>query len=37
QLNSRVTGVAQGPDGYLYVLLDEVNGALLRLESLSLQ
>ncbi|MYH86034.1 MAG: PQQ-dependent sugar dehydrogenase, partial [Gammaproteobacteria bacterium] len=34
QLNSRVTGVAQGPDGYLYVLLDEENGALLRLESL---
>lgn len=34
QLNSRVTGVAQDPDGYLYVLLDEENGALLRLESL---
>ena len=33
QLNSRVTGVAQGPDGYLYVLLDEENGALLRLET----
>ena len=22
-LHSRVTGVAQGPDGYLYILLDE--------------
>ncbi|MXY90686.1 MAG: PQQ-dependent sugar dehydrogenase [Gammaproteobacteria bacterium] len=34
QLNSRVTGVVQGPDGYLYVLLDEENGALLRLEGM---
>ena len=32
QLNSRVTGVAQGPDGYLYILIDEENGALLRIE-----
>lgn len=33
QLKSRVTGVAQSPDGYLYVLLGEENGALLRLEA----
>ncbi len=32
ELGARVTGVTQGPDGYLYVLLDEENGALLRLE-----
>ncbi len=32
QLRSRITGVAQGPDGNLYVLIDEENGALLRLE-----
>ena len=32
QLNSRVTGVAQGPDGYLYILIDEENGAFLRIE-----
>ena len=31
-LRSRITGVAQGPDGNLYVLTDEENGALLRLE-----
>ncbi len=35
ELGARVTGVTQGPDGYLYVLLDEENGALLRLESVS--
>ena len=33
QLRSRITGVAQSPDGYLYVLIDEENGALLRLEA----
>lgn len=32
EFNQRVTGVKQGPDGYLYVLTDEVDGALLRLE-----
>ncbi|MDP6415053.1 MAG: PQQ-dependent sugar dehydrogenase [Gammaproteobacteria bacterium] len=32
QLRSRITGVYQGPDGNLYVLIDEENGALLRLE-----
>jgi aldose sugar dehydrogenase len=32
ELKSRVTAVQQGPDGYLYVLLDEEDGALLRLE-----
>ncbi len=32
ELASRVTAVKQGPDGYLYVLLDEAEGALLRLE-----
>ncbi len=34
-LHSRVTGVAQGPDGYLYILLDEENGALLQLEAVT--
>ena len=32
QLRSRITGVSQGPDGNLYLLIDEENGALLRLE-----
>ncbi len=32
ELKSRITGVQQGPDGYLYVLVDEEDGALLRLE-----
>jgi glucose/arabinose dehydrogenase len=32
ELKQRVTGVKQGPDGYLYVLLDEEEGALLRIE-----
>ncbi len=32
ELASRVTAVKQGPDGYLYVLVDEAEGALLRLE-----
>ncbi|MCG8414516.1 MAG: PQQ-dependent sugar dehydrogenase [Pseudomonadales bacterium] len=32
ELNSRIREVQQGPDGYLYVLTDEADGALLRLE-----
>jgi len=32
-LKHRVRDVQQGPDGYLYVLTDEVDGALLRLEA----
>lgn len=32
ELASRITAVKQGPDGYLYVLVDEEQGALLRLE-----
>ena len=32
ELASRVTAVKQGPDGYLYILVDEAEGALLRLE-----
>lgn len=32
QFGQRVTGVTQGPDGYLYVLIDEEDGALIRLE-----
>jgi glucose/arabinose dehydrogenase len=32
ELKSRITGVQQGPDGYLYLLVDEEDGALLRLE-----
>jgi len=31
-LNQRVRDVEQGPDGYIYVLTDEDNGKLLRLE-----
>ena len=34
EFKSRVTDVQQGPDGYLYVLIDEEQGALLKLESL---
>jgi glucose/arabinose dehydrogenase len=32
ELKQRVRDVRQGPDGYLYVLTDEDNGALLRIE-----
>ena len=32
EFGQRVTGITQSPDGYLYVLIDEPNGALLRLE-----
>ncbi|NQV69758.1 MAG: PQQ-dependent sugar dehydrogenase [Pseudohongiella sp.] len=32
ELNHRVRDVQQGPDGYLYVLTDEADGALLRIE-----
>lgn len=32
ELRQRVVDVEQGPDGYLYVLTDEEDGALLRLE-----
>ena len=32
-IGSRVRDVRQGPDGFLYVLTDEKNGALLRLEA----
>jgi glucose/arabinose dehydrogenase len=32
ELKQRVRDVRQGPDGYLYVLTDEENGALLRIE-----
>ena len=32
EFKSRITGVKQGPDGYLYVLVDEEEGALLRIE-----
>jgi glucose/arabinose dehydrogenase len=31
-LNQRVRDVEQGPDGYIYLLTDEDNGKLLRLE-----
>jgi glucose/arabinose dehydrogenase len=31
-IGARVRDVRQGPDGYLYVLTDEVNGRLLRIE-----
>lgn len=34
ELAARVSAVKQGPDGYLYVLVDEPQGALLRLEPL---
>jgi len=33
ELRARVRDVQQGPDGYLYLLTDEDNGALLRLEA----
>ncbi|MDD9888772.1 MAG: PQQ-dependent sugar dehydrogenase [Gammaproteobacteria bacterium] len=33
ELQSRITAVKQGPDGNLYVLVDEEDGALLRLEA----
>lgn len=32
ELKARISAVKQGPDGYLYVLVDEDEGALLRLE-----
>jgi glucose/arabinose dehydrogenase len=32
ELQQRVIDVEQGPDGYLYLLTDEEDGALLRLE-----
>jgi len=32
ELRQRIRGVHQGPDGYLYVLTDEDNGMLLRIE-----
>jgi glucose/arabinose dehydrogenase len=32
ELKHRVRDVQQGPDGYLYILTDEEDGALLRLE-----
>jgi len=32
QLDQRVRDVRQGPDGYVYILTDEQQGALLRLE-----
>lgn len=32
ELKARITAVKQGPDGFLYVLVDEAEGALLRLE-----
>jgi len=31
-LNQRVRDVEQGPDGYIYLLTDEDNGQLLRIE-----
>ncbi len=32
ELNERIRNVRQGPDGYLYLLTDNVNGRILRLE-----
>ncbi len=32
ELKQRIREVRQGPDGYLYLLTDEDNGALLRIE-----
>jgi aldose sugar dehydrogenase len=32
ELKQRIRDVRQGPDGFLYVLTDEVNGALIRVE-----
>ena len=37
KFRARVSDVQQGPDGYVYVLLDEERGALLRLESITEQ
>ncbi len=34
ELKARISAVKQGPDGYLYILVDEDDGALLRLESI---
>lgn len=35
ELGQRVRDVQQGPDGFIYVLMDEENGSLLRLEPVS--
>lgn len=35
ELKQRIRDVRQGPDGYLYVLTDEVDGAVLRIEPAS--
>jgi len=32
ELHQRIRDVRQGPDGYLYVLTEETDGALLRIE-----
>jgi glucose/arabinose dehydrogenase len=32
-LRQRIRDVRQGPDGFLYVLTDEKNGAVLKIES----
>ena len=32
QFNERIRDVRQGPDGFLYVLTDERNGKLIRIE-----
>ncbi|GAB5498779.1 MAG: PQQ-dependent sugar dehydrogenase [Pseudohongiellaceae bacterium] len=37
EFKARVSDVQQGPNGYVYILLDEERGALLRLESISRQ
>ncbi|CAN0360233.1 unnamed protein product, partial [Discosporangium mesarthrocarpum] len=37
EFKARVSDVQQGPDGYVYILLDEERGALLRLESITRQ
>jgi glucose/arabinose dehydrogenase len=33
ELRQRIREVRQGPDGYLYLLTDEDDGALLRIET----
>jgi glucose/arabinose dehydrogenase len=37
EFKARVSDVQQGPDGHVYILLDEERGALLRLESITRQ
>jgi glucose/arabinose dehydrogenase len=32
ELHQRIRDVRQGPDGYLYLLTEETDGALLRIE-----